>query len=158
MLWIAVLPAFAWLRNTMKIIRWSLCGINLLSVGTMYPIHEPDVQCIWKGKERKKSEFGNKVSIIRSMIRVILDVCSFRNEYDGYTIEQSFEQVCRPIETRIKKLAGYRVKNIGWMLDWTNVFNTCQFVNYSYSDISSYYSVYNLRPSEILLRVRFKIL
>ncbi len=54
--------------------------------------------------------------------------------------------------------ARYRVKNIDWMLDWTNVFNTRQFVNYSYSDISSYYSVYNLRPSEILLRVRFKIL
>lgn len=54
--------------------------------------------------------------------------------------------------------ARYRAKNIDWMLDWTNVFNTRQFTNYSYSDISSYYSVYNLRPSEILLRVRFKIM
>ncbi len=52
----------------------------------------------------------------------------------------------------------YRAKNIDWMLDWTNVFNTRQFTNYSNSDISSYYSVYNLRPSEILLRVRFKIM
>lgn len=54
--------------------------------------------------------------------------------------------------------ARYRAKNIDWMLDWTNVFNTRQFVNHSFSDISSYYSVYNLRSSEVLLRVRFKLL
>ena len=52
----------------------------------------------------------------------------------------------------------YRLKNIDLMLDWTNVLNTNRFITYSYSDISSYYSVYDLRPSEILLRIRFKIL
>lgn len=52
----------------------------------------------------------------------------------------------------------YRIKNMDCMLDWTNIFNTRQFVTYSYNDISSYYSVYNLRPAEILLRVRFKIM
>lgn len=52
----------------------------------------------------------------------------------------------------------YRMKNMDWMLDWTNLFNTRQFVTYSYSDISSYCSVYGLRPAEVLLRVRFKIL
>lgn len=53
--------------------------------------------------------------------------------------------------------ARYRMKNVDWMIDWTNIFNTRQFVTYSYSDISSHYSVYDLRPSELLLRVRFKI-
>lgn len=52
----------------------------------------------------------------------------------------------------------YKTKNVDWMLDWTNVFNMREFVTYSYSDISRYYSMYNLRPSEVLLRVRFKIL
>lgn len=52
----------------------------------------------------------------------------------------------------------YKLKNIDLMLDWTNVFNTRRFVTYSYSDVSSYYSEYSLRPSEVLLRVRFKIL
>jgi IS5 family transposase len=32
----------------------------------IYSIHEPDVQCVSKGKEHRKYEFGNKVSIIRS--------------------------------------------------------------------------------------------
>lgn len=48
----------------------------------IYSIHEPDVQCISKGKEHKKYEFGNKVSIIRSVTGVILGASSFRNEYD----------------------------------------------------------------------------
>ena len=52
----------------------------------------------------------------------------------------------------------YKLKNVDLMLDWTNVFYTRQFVTYSYSDVSSYYSEYTLRPSEVLLRVRFKIL
>ena len=52
----------------------------------------------------------------------------------------------------------YKTKNVDWMVDWTNVFNTRQFVTYSYNEASSYYSEYGLRPSEVLLTVRFKIL
>ncbi len=52
----------------------------------------------------------------------------------------------------------YKLKTVDLMLDWTNVFNTRRFVTYSYSDVSSYYSEYALRSSEVLLRVRFKIL
>lgn len=78
------------------------------STQKIYSIHEPDVQCISKGKEHKKYEFGNKVSIIRSMTGVILGAVSFRNEYDGHTIEQSLNQVQRLTGTRIKKLAGDR--------------------------------------------------
>ena len=78
------------------------------SIQKIYSIHEPDVQCISKGKEHKKYEFGNKVSIIRSMTGVILGAASFRNEYDGHTIEQSLEQVCRLTGTSIRKLAGDR--------------------------------------------------
>ena len=54
----------------------------------IYSIHEPDVECISKGKKHKKYELGNKVSIIRSSTGVILGACSFRNEYDGYTIKR----------------------------------------------------------------------
>lgn len=78
------------------------------STQKIYSIHEPDVQCISKGKEHKKYEFGNKVSIIRSMTGVILGATSFRNEYDGHTIGQSLDQVQRLTGTRIKKLAGDR--------------------------------------------------
>lgn len=51
----------------------------------------------------------------------------------------------------------YKPKNVDLMLDWTNVFNTRRFVTYSYSEVSSYYSEYALRPAEVLLRVKFKL-
>ncbi|WP_319504496.1 transposase [Bacteroides graminisolvens] len=74
----------------------------------IYSIHEPDVQCISKGKEHKKYEFGNKVSIIRSATSVILGASSFRNEYDGHTIEKNLEQVHRLRGKSIRRLAGDR--------------------------------------------------
>ena len=52
----------------------------------------------------------------------------------------------------------YKIKQMDVMLDWTNILNTRRFVTYSHSDVSSYYSEYVLRPSEVLLKVRFKIL
>ncbi len=74
----------------------------------VYSIHEPEVQCISKGKEHKKYEFGNKVSIIRSVTGIILGAMSFRNEYDGHTIESSLEQVERLTGRKIKVLTGDR--------------------------------------------------
>lgn len=74
----------------------------------IYSIHEPEVQCISKGKEHKKYEFGNKVSIIRSVTGIILGAMSFRNEYDGHTIESSLEQVERLTGRKIEVLAGDR--------------------------------------------------
>ncbi|RRC94362.1 IS5/IS1182 family transposase, partial [Prevotella sp. OH937_COT-195] len=55
----------------------------------------PEVQCIGKGKEHKKYEFGNKVSILRSWSGLILGAFSFRNEYDGHTIQKTLEQTQR---------------------------------------------------------------
>ena len=73
----------------------------------IYSIHEPDVQCS-KGKEHKQYKFGNKVSIIRSATGFILGAQSFRNEYDGHTIEASLAQVERLTRRKIKIPAGDR--------------------------------------------------
>lgn len=80
----------------------------------IYSIHEPEVQCISKGKEHKKYEFGNKVSIIRSATGIILGAMSFRNEYDGHTIEAALGQLERLTSRKIRILAGdrgYRGRN-----------------------------------------------
>ena len=74
----------------------------------IYSLHEPEVQCISKGKEHKKYEFGNKVSVIRSVTGIILGAMSFRNEYDGHTIESALEQVERLTGRKINVLAGDR--------------------------------------------------
>ena len=64
--------------------------------------------CISKGKDYKKYEFGNKVSIVRTWNGLIIGALSFRNEYDGHTIDKSMEQVKRIYGRSIKTLAGDR--------------------------------------------------
>ncbi len=62
--------------------------------GKIYSLHEPEVQCISKGKEHKRYEFGNKVSIVHTQNSgVIVGAKSFRNQYDGHTLEASLQQV-----------------------------------------------------------------
>jgi len=81
----------------------------------IYSLHEPDVLCICKGKEHKKYEFGNKVSIVRLWNGLIIGALSFRNEYDGHTIDKSLEQVRRIYGRSIRILAGdrgYRGKKV----------------------------------------------
>ena len=64
--------------------------------GKIYSLHEPEVQCISKGKEHKKYEFGNKVSIAHTQnTGVIVGALGFRNEYDGHTLEKTLEQTKR---------------------------------------------------------------
>lgn len=64
--------------------------------GKIYSLHEPEVQCISKGKEHKKYEFGNKVSIVHTQnTGVIVGALGFRNEYDGHTLEKTLEQTTR---------------------------------------------------------------
>ena len=87
------------------------------SKNKVYSLHEPEVACISKGKEHKKYEFGNKVSILRSWSGLILGACAFRNEYDGHTIQKTLEQTQRMTAREVDKLAGDRgyrgVKQIG---------------------------------------------
>lgn len=62
--------------------------------GKIYSLHEPEVLCISKGKEHNKYEFGNKVSVVHTQnTGVIVGAKSFRNEYDGHTLEPSLQQV-----------------------------------------------------------------
>ena len=53
--------------------------------------------------------------------------------------------------------AKYKWKNMEFLLDYTNIFNSKRFISASYNDTGSYYYAYDLRPAEVLLRVRFKI-
>ena len=63
----------------------------------IYSIHEPDIQCIAKGKEAKKYEFGNKSSfVVTKHSRIIIGAMAFEdNPYDGHTLGPQLEQVKR---------------------------------------------------------------
>jgi IS5 family transposase len=77
----------------------------------LYSLHEPAVVCISKGKEHKKYEFGNKVSIAKTDSGVIVEALSCTDEYDGHTLEPTLEQVKRLVGRTPRRLEvdrGYR--------------------------------------------------
>ena len=81
----------------------------------VYSLHEPEVQCISKGKEHKKYEFGNKASIIYTQnTGVIVGAMGFRNEYVGYTLKPALKQHQRLTGKQAKRAPvdrGYQDKS-----------------------------------------------
>jgi IS5 family transposase len=79
----------------------------------IYSLHEPEVNCIAKGKEAKKYEFGNKASIAKTMKSgIIIGALGFKeNLYDADTLEPQLKQVER-LTGRLPKTGivdrGYR--------------------------------------------------
>ena len=71
----------------------------------IYSLHEPQVQCISKGKEYKKYEFGSKVSIITTKnTGVIIGAINIeKNVHDSKTLEPAIEQQ--------QRLTGIILKN-----------------------------------------------
>ncbi|SIT18255.1 transposase, IS5 family [Paracoccus saliphilus] len=65
------------------------------SSGKIYALHEPQVDCISKGKARQRYEFGTKVSITTTIDDgFVLGTRSFPgNPYDGHTLAPALEQV-----------------------------------------------------------------
>ena len=71
----------------------------------IYSLHEPHVQCMSKGKEHKKYEFGSKVSIITTKnTGVIIGAINIeKNVHDSKTLEPALEQQ--------QRLTGIILKN-----------------------------------------------
>jgi len=65
--------------------------------GKVYSVHEPEVQCIAKGKAHKKYEFGCKVGIVAtSRSSFVVGIQAFKgNPYDGHTLARCVEQAER---------------------------------------------------------------
>ena len=61
----------------------------------IYALHEPQVDCISKGKARVRYEFGSKVSVTTTLDEgFVVGMRSFAgNPYDGHTLKEALEQV-----------------------------------------------------------------
>jgi IS5 family transposase len=82
----------------------------------LYSIHEPDVECISKGKIHKRYEFGCKVGIASTAKEnwAVASLAFHGNTYDGHTLKQTLEQVVRVTGTSPIQAAcdlGYRGHN-----------------------------------------------
>jgi IS5 family transposase len=79
----------------------------------IYSVHEPEVECIAKGKAGKQYEFGNKVSVaVSSRGGWFVGAKSFTgNPYDGHTLAEQMKQVDNLIGNKVSKVhvdMGYR--------------------------------------------------
>jgi IS5 family transposase len=79
----------------------------------LYSLHEPQVECIAKGKAHKRYEFGCKASLVTSArTNWILGARAFHgNPYDGHTLAEALKQAARLTGTEIKQATcdlGYR--------------------------------------------------
>jgi IS5 family transposase len=83
------------------------------STGKIYALHEPQVDCISKGKARVRYEFGCKVSVATTLDGgFVVGMRSLPgNPYDGHTLAEALEQV-EILTNRRPRLAvvdrGYR--------------------------------------------------
>jgi transposase, IS5 family len=79
----------------------------------LYSLHEPEVDCISKGKARIRYEFGTKVSVATTLGEgFVVGMRAFPgNPYDGHTLPETLEQV-QILTDRQTRLAvvdrGYR--------------------------------------------------
>jgi transposase, IS5 family len=79
----------------------------------IYSVHEPEVQCIAKGKAGKQYEFGNKVSVaVSSRGGWFVGAKSFTgNPYDGHTLAAQMKQVDSLFANQVSEVyvdMGYR--------------------------------------------------
>jgi transposase, IS5 family len=82
----------------------------------LYSIHEPDVECISKGKIHKRYEFGCKVGIATTAKEnwAVASLAFHGNAYDGHTLKQTLAQVSRITGTMPHQATcdlGYRGHN-----------------------------------------------
>jgi IS5 family transposase len=65
------------------------------SAGKIYALHEPEVDCISKGKARVRYEFGCKVSVATTLTGgFVVGMRSMPgNPYDGHTLPEALQQV-----------------------------------------------------------------
>jgi len=83
------------LYDEMLWLYYRVLGQKRDSKNKLYSFHEPHVQCISKGKDHKKYEFGNKSGlVITKTSGIIVGALAFEgNPYDGHTLEPQLQQV-----------------------------------------------------------------
>ena len=88
----------------------------------LYSLHEPEVQCIAKGKAHKRYEFGSKVGIVSTLRGnwISAAVAFEGNPYDGHTLSESLCNANLLTGRWVKRAVvdkGYRKHDADWMVE-----------------------------------------
>ncbi len=113
------------------------------------------------GKYSASTNKGDNFSPIESMNNMITN--NFYLPW-GIGIKTAFENY---YNSEVNGNKNFNLVDIGikytWRkakisLDWNNIFNTKKYLNSYYGDLNTYYSEFNIRPTSVMLSVRFKLL
>ena len=97
------------------------------SAGKIYALHEPEVDCIAKGKARVRHEFGAKVSVATTLAGgFVVGMRSMPgNPYDGHTLADALQQVetltgrCPSLAVVDRGYRGHRVQGTQVLISGT---------------------------------------
>ena len=97
------------------------------SAGKIYALHEPEVDCIAKGKARVRYEFGAKVSVATTLAGgFVVGMRSMPgNPYDGHTLAEALQQVetltgrCPSLAVVDRGYRGHRVQGTQVLISGT---------------------------------------
>jgi hypothetical protein len=112
------------------------------------------------GESLGKITSGEKFSSIRSFVnKLSLDIPLLENWGADMGYEHYYNSAA--IENKNFSLVdlgmNYRWNRYYFILDWTNIFNTKKYITSYYNGLNTYYSAYNIRPENVLLKMRFKL-
>jgi hypothetical protein len=113
------------------------------------------------GRTSSKIHGGQSFDPIHSYVNTLsLDVTLFK----GLNLKAGYETYYNSAALGEKSLSftdlsmDYKWKNKNITLTWSNIFNTRTFMTSYYSDINAYQSVYDIRPSAVMIKFWFKSL
>jgi len=76
----------------------------------------------------------------------------------NFNVEHRYNSVASTPHMSFADLSiKFKQKQLDLELEMNNIFNAKQYVSASYSDVSAYYTSYELRPLSVLVSIRFKL-
>jgi hypothetical protein len=111
-------------------------------------------------ESRSHTESQELLAPIRSFTQALnVDVTLFKKIRLGSHLEQYYNSALQ--SDKYLYFADlnlhYTWKQIRFELDWMNILNTKNYVTAYYSEMNEYHSNYGIRPSSLLLKVKFKL-
>lgn len=143
-------------------VRYNSHWMNASASANMRPMQWliTEYKASW-GRSQSSVSTGERFSAIQSLNqRVIIDISlpfdiNLNGSFEHYY--NSALQGNRHFPLTDMGLV-YTYRGTRFSLDWTNILNTSKYTTASYGVLNSYYSEYNIRPTAIMLNVRFKLL
>ncbi|MDL2239134.1 carboxypeptidase-like regulatory domain-containing protein [Bacteroidales bacterium OttesenSCG-928-K22] len=123
--------------------------------------------CSWAGLSYTFFWNDSKNVFINSNSQIIRSITNYLKVYfypiGNLEINAGYENYFNNVisEGKYKSFADlgicYRLKWADFSLTWSNIFNIDQYITATYTGLDEFVNIYEIRPSQILLRVKFKL-